>query len=238
MLFEEMTMVEVKESLDENSIAILPIGAIEEHGPHLPLSTDCIQPEFVAREAADRLGAYVLPILKYGQCSSTKNFPGTITLRYETLTMIVEDIIGELYRTGFRNVVVLSGHAGRVHMTAIKQAATRVLEKHDMKIMVLSDYDIAYTMDEIEIPVNDGHAGMIETSRIMALRPDLVKGTAESHHPNFPEFRILKHPERYFPSGVMGEPQLANREFGEKANRVIVERLVELIRKMVDSEVK
>ncbi len=236
MLFEEMTTVEVKESLDEYSVAILPLGAIEEHGPHLPLSTDCIQPEFVAMEVADRLNAYVLPILKYGQCSSTKNFPGTITLRYETLTMIVEDIIGELYRTGFRNVVVLSGHAGRVHMTAIKQAATRVLEKHDMKIMVLSDYDIAYIMDEIEIPVNDGHAGMIETSRIMALRPDLVKGTAESHHPNFPEFRVLKHPERFFPSGVMGDPQLANKEFGERANKIIVERLVELIKKMVESE--
>jgi len=236
MLFEEMTMLEVKEKVNDDSVAILPIGAIEEHGPHLPLSTDCIQPEHVANEVAERTGAYVLPILKYGQCSSTKNFPGTITLRFETVTMIVEDIISELYRTGFRNVVVLSGHAGRVHMTAIKQAATRVLEKHDLKIMVLSDYDIAYTMDEIEIPVNDGHAGMIETSRIMALRPDLVKGEAKSHHPNFPDFRILKHPEKYFPTGVMGDPQLANKEFGERANKIIVQRLAELIKKMVEAE--
>lgn len=239
MLFEEMTTLEVKEKVNDSSVAILPVGAIEEHGPHLPLSTDCLQPEHVATEVAKKLGnIYILPILKYGQCSSTKNFPGTITLRYETLTMIAEDIISELYRTGFRNVVVLSGHAGRVHITAIKQAATRVLEKHDMKIMVLSDYDIAYTMDEIEIPVNDGHAGMIETSRIMALRPDLVKGTAESHHPNFPEFRVLKHPEKYFPTGVMGDPQLANKEFGENANKIIVDRLAELIQKMVESDVQ
>jgi creatinine amidohydrolase len=190
----------------------------------------------VANQVAERSGAYVLPILKYGNCSSTKNFPGTITLRFETLTMIVEDIVCELARTGFRNVVILSGHAGRAHMTALKQACARVLEKHDLKLMVLSDYDIAYTMDEIGIPVNDGHAGMIETSRIMALRPELVKGTAEPHHPNFPEFRVLKHPEKHFPSGVMGEPQLATKEFGENANKVIVVKLTELIQKMVDSE--
>ena len=235
MLFEELTMTEVRDKINDKSIAILPIGAIEEHGPHLPLSTDCLQPEHVAKEVADRLDAYVLPILKYGQCSSTKNFPGTLTLRFDTLRMMIEDIISELVRTGFRNIVILSGHVGRVHMTALKLAAQKVLESSDLdlKIMVLSDYDIAYTMDEIEIPVGDGHAGMIETSRIMAIRPDLVKGTAEPHNPNFPPFMVLKNPEKLFPTGVMGEPQLASREFGEKANEVIVNRLVELIRKMV-----
>lgn len=236
MLFEELTMLEVKEKVNGKSVAILPLGAIEEHGPHLPLSTDCIQPEHVAHEVAKKLDAFVLPILKYGNCQSTKNFPGTISLRFETLAMIVEDIICELGRTGFKNIVILSGHAGRVHMTALKLACSRALEKHDLKLMVLSDYDIAYTMAEIEIPVNDGHAGMIETSRIMALRPDLIKGTAKPHHPNFPEFRVLKHPEKHFPTGVMGDPQLATKEFGEKANKVIVERLAELIQKMVDSE--
>lgn len=235
MLFEDMTMEEVRQEIDGRSIAIVPVGAIEEHGPHLPLSTDCLQPEYVAQKVAERTGAYVLPILKYGQCSSTKNFPGTITLRFDTLRMVMEDIVSELLRHGFRNIVILSGHAGRTHMTALKLAAEKVLEKSDLdlNIMVLSDYDIAYTMDEIEIPVNDGHAGMIETSRVMAIRPDLVKGTAEPNHPNFPPFVVLKNPEKLFPSGVMGEPQLASREFGEKANKVIVDRLVEIIRKMV-----
>jgi creatinine amidohydrolase len=95
MLFEEMTTFEVKEKVNASSVAILPIGAIEEHGPHLPLSTDCLQPEHVANEVAEHIEAYVLPTIKYGHCSSTKNFPGTITLRFETLTMIVEDIICE-----------------------------------------------------------------------------------------------------------------------------------------------
>lgn len=235
-MFEEMTMEEVRESVGDKSIVILPVGAIEEHGPHLPLSTDCLQPEYVAEKVAEKTGAFVMPILKYGQCSSTRNFPGTITLRFDTLRALAEDIISELARTGFRNIVVLSGHAGRVHMTALRMAAKKVLDEseHDLNIMVLSDYDIAYTMDEIEIPVNDGHAGMIETSRVMAIRPDLVKGTAEPHHPNFPPFMVLKNPEKLFPKGVMGEPQLASREFGEKANDIIVDTLAEMIRKMVE----
>lgn len=237
MLFEELTMEVVRKKVKKNSVAILPVGAIEEHGPHLPLSTDCIQPEYVANEVAKRLGAFVLPTISYGQCSSTKNFPGTITIRFETLTMLAEDIICELARAGFKNIVVLSGHAGRAHMAALKLAGERALEKHDIKLMVLSDYDLAYKIDDKSIPKNDGHAGMIETSRVMAIRPDLVKGKAKASHPDFPEFRVLRNPEKHFPSGVMGDPQKASKEFGKKANRIIVDTLAELIKEMVSSEV-
>jgi creatinine amidohydrolase len=236
MLFEELTMTEVKTKINRKSVAILPVGAVEEHGPHLPLSTDCIQPEYVANEVAKRLDAFVLPPISYGQCSSTKNFPGTITIRFETLTMLAEDIICELARTGFRNVVVLSGHAGRAHMAALKLAGERALEKYEIKLMVLSDYDLAYKIKNPDIPKNDGHAGMIETSRVMAIRPDLVKGNAKASHPDFPEFRVLKNPEKHFPSGVMGDPKKASRKFGVKANKIIVDRLAELIRELINSK--
>ena len=235
ILFEELTSKEVGERINDQSIAIFPMGAIEEHGSHLPLSTDCLQPEYVAQEVAKMLeNAYILPIMKYGQCSSTRNFPGTITLRFETLAMVVEDVLRELHRTGFRNIVVLSGHAGRLHIAAIKLAASKVVEDLDMKLMVLSDYDIAYAMKEIEMPPEDGHAGMIETSRVMAIRPDLVKGSAESWHPEFPPYRVERDAEKHFPGGVMGDPQLANEEFGHKANKIIVDELADLIRKMVE----
>jgi creatinine amidohydrolase len=235
MLFDELTSKEVKASVNAKSVAIFPIGATEEHGPHLPLSTDSLQPEYVALEVAKKVGnAFVLPILKYGQCSSTRNFPGTISLRFDSLAMIAEDIICELHRTGFRNIVVLSGHAGRLHMAALRLAAEHALEKHDMKIMVLSDYDIAYAMKEIEIPQEDGHAGMIETSRVMAIRPDLVKCKAKPCHPDFPKYRVMSDAEKYFPDGVMGDPQLATKAFGEKANRIIIDELATLIRKMIE----
>jgi len=235
MIFDELTSKEIGARINEKSVAIFPIGAVEEHGPHLPLSTDSLQPEYVAIEVAKKLeNAFVLPIMKYGQCSSTKNFPGTISLRFETLEMIAEDVLCELHRNGFRNAVVLSGHAGRLHMAALKLAAERALEKCKMKIMVLSDYDIAYAMKEIEIPTDDGHAGMIETSRVMAIRPDLVKGTADPCHPDFPKYRVMPDSEKFFPDGVMGDPQLANREFGDKANRIIIDELAELVKAMVE----
>ncbi|MDD4307506.1 MAG: creatininase family protein [Thermoplasmata archaeon] len=235
MLFDEMTSTEVKARVNDKSVAIFPIGATEEHGPHLPLSTDSLQPEYVAIEVAKKLGnVFVLPVLKYGQCSSTRNFPGTISLSFESLQMIAEDILSELHRNGFRRVVILSGHAGRLHMAALRLAAERVLEEHEMNIMVLSDYDIAYAMKEIEIPQDDGHAGMIETSRVMAIRPDLVKGTAKPCHPEFPKYRVMSDSEKYFPDGVMGDPQLATGEFGEKANRIIVDELAILIKKMAE----
>jgi len=238
MKFEELTSKEVKAKVNAKSVAIFPVGATEEHGPHLPLSTDSLQPEYVAMEVAKKLGnCYVLPILKYGQCSSTRNFPGTISLRFESLQMVAEDVICELHRTGFRNVVVLSGHAGRLHMAALRLAAEHALEKHpDLKLMVLSDYDIAYAMKEIEIPPEDGHAGMIETSRVMAIRPDLVKGKAKPCHPKFPKYRVMPDSEKYFPDGVMGDPQLANAKFGRKANKIIVDELAEIIREMVKEE--
>jgi creatinine amidohydrolase len=237
MIFEELTSKEVGARINEHSIAIFPIGATEEHGPHLPLSTDSLQPDYVAMEVAKKLdNVFVLPILKYGQCSSTRNFPGTISLSFETLALIAEDIISELHRNGFRRVVVLSGHAGRLHMAALRLAAERILETCDMKIMVLSDYDIAYAMKEIEIPKDDGHAGMIETSRIMAIRPDLVKGTAKPCHPEFPKYRVMPDAEKYFPDGVMGDPQLATKAFGEKANKIIVDELAILVRKMAEEE--
>ncbi len=238
MIFEELTSREVSEKINDRSVAIFPIGALEEHGPHLPLSTDSLQPEYVAVEVARKLeNVYVLPILKYGQCSSTRNFPGTISLRFETLQMIAEDVLSELYRCGFRNIVVLSGHAGRLHMAALRLAAEHVLEKHsDLKLMVLSDYDIAYAMKEIEIPQDDGHAGMIETSRVMAIRPDLVKGSAKPCHPEFPKYRVMSDSEKYFPDGVMGDPQLANSEFGHKANRIIIDELASLIQAMVSNQ--
>ncbi len=238
MKFEELTSREVRAKVNAKSVAIFPIGATEEHGPHLPLSTDSLQPEYVANEVAKKLGnCYVLPMLKYGQCSSTRNFPGTISLRFESLQMVAEDIICELHRTGFRNVVVLSGHAGRLHMAALRLAAEHALERHPkLKIMVLSDYDIAYAMKEIEIPPEDGHAGMVETSRVMAIRPDLVKGKAKPCHPKFPKYRVMHDSEKYFPDGVMGDPQLANTKFGRKANKIIVDELAEIIREMVKEE--
>lgn len=231
MQFDELTMIEFKNRINDKTVVILPMGAIEEHGKHLPLCTDSIQAEYVANEVAKKINALVLPPIRYGICSSTRNFPGTISLSFETLHGLIKDILSELARHKIKNVVIVTGHAGKMHMAAIRLAADEIVKKHDVNVMVLSDYDIAYEIKDKDMPKGDGHAGFIETSRVLHIRKDLVKGKGQKTIPDFPEFMILKSPEKYFPSGVMGDPTNASRKKGEELDRIIVDKLVKLIKK-------
>jgi creatinine amidohydrolase len=237
MNLDELSMLEFKEKVDGDTVVILPIGAVEEHGPHLPLCTDSIQPEYIAEKVAEKTGALISPSIRYGFCSSTKNFPGTITISFDSLRSLVYDLLSEFIRNGIKNIVVLSGHAGRVHMAALRLAAERVVNEYNANIMVLSDYDIAYDLLEKDktIPPDDGHSGLIETSRIMAIRGDLVKGKGKAGKTRPPKFMMLKDPEKYFPSGVMGDPTNASKEKGEEINEYIINELVKLIEGMKKS---
>jgi creatinine amidohydrolase len=234
MFLDELSMQEFKEKVDEKTVVILPIGAIEEHGAHLPLCTDSIQPEYVAQKVAEKTNALIAPPIRYGLCSSTKNFPGTITISFDTLRSLIYDILSEFIRNGIKNIVVLSGHAGRVHMAALRLAAEKVVAKSEANIMVLSDYDIAYDLldKDASIPTDDGHSGIIETSRVMAIREDLIKGEGVPGKERPPKFMVLSDPEKYFPTGVMGDPTNASKEKGKEINDFIVDELVKLIWEM------
>jgi creatinine amidohydrolase len=238
MYLDELTMKEFSEKINENTVVILPIGATEEHGDHLPLNTDSLQPEFVAEKVAKSTGALIAPPIRYGLCSSTRNFPGTITISFDTLRSLVYDILSELVRNKIKNIVVLSGHAGGIHMAALRMAAQEVAYEHDIKIMVLSDYDIAYDLIDIDmsIPKDDGHSGLIETSRILDIRDDLVKGKGVAGKTRPPKYMVLSNPEEHFPTGVMGEPKGASKVKGDQINDYIIKELVKLIKNMVKSE--
>ena len=235
MYLDRLTSKEFQEKVSDDLVVIVPIGSVEEHGRHLPLSTDCLQPVKVAELVASEEGLDILiaPLIPYGQCSSTRNFPGTISITFESLKGFISDVISDLHRNGIRNIVVLSGHAGRGHMAALKLAAEDLVRELDMKIMVLSDYDIAYGISDLDIPPGDGHAGFIETSRILSIDEDLVRGKGTVEFPQFPPFRVLRHPERYFTSGIMGDPSKASAEVGTRFNEIIAKRLSELIKGML-----
>lgn len=96
--------------------------------------------------------------------------------------------------------------------------------------MVLSDYDLANEFKGIEdIPEYDGHSGAIETSRILAIRSDLVKGKDIVEKPKFPRFMVLPNPEKYFPSGVMGDSTKSSKELGDKIRKYVIDTMVKLI---------
>lgn len=234
---DEHTMSEFAERVKNRKLVmILPIGAVEGHGNHLPLCTDSIQPERIAERVAlsGELDAIIAPPIRYGNCQSTKKFPGTLSIDPDVLRALVRNILLELARNGVRNIVVLSGHAGSVHMAALRQAAQDAVDCFNLNIMVLSDYDIAYDFSGDTAPKDDGHAGMIETSRVLSIRPDLVKmNFARKGKVSIPRFRIVRDPDIYWKNAVDGNPQTASIEFGNSVNEYITKGLIGHIKKML-----
>jgi creatinine amidohydrolase len=99
--------------------------------------------------------------------------------------------------------------------------------------MVLSDYDFAYEMrDQLGLSAKDGHAGAIETSRVMTIRPDLVKGKGEAGTLNTPRFEVVADPERFFLNGVNGDPTVASLEKGDLLNKYIIEEVANLVEEL------
>ena len=235
--FDELSMPEAEKAAKDGKVIIIPCGSVEEHGTHLPLCTDSIQAEYIAMKVAQKTDCFVAPPLRYGLCNSTRNFPGTITISFDTLRSIMKDILEEFVRNGFKKILIITGHAGGSHMTAIRFAAKTVITKHmnennKTRIMVCSDYDFAFDIRDKDLDDRDSHAGTIETSRVMAIRSDLIKGKGTKNYPDLPRFEIIPDPERYFTSGVMGDPTIASSTKGQKINDYIIQQIVKLVKEL------
>ena len=237
--FDELSMKEAEQKAEAKKVVIIPVGSVEEHGDHLPLCTDSLQPEYVALEVAKKTNCLVAPTLRYGVCNSARNFPGTISIGFESLHKIIRDILEEFIRNDFTRILILSGHAGQSHMAALRLAAQEVVWQHKNdspeerpRIMVCSDYDFAYELKGKYFSEKDGHAGTIETSRVMAIRPDLIKTKGRKSFPKVPKFEITADPERYFPSGVIGDPTAASDEKGRKINKYVIDGVKKLVEEL------
>ncbi len=227
-------------SLEERArgrpLLILPVGALEAHGPHLPLGSDLIQAEETAHALAERLGALVAPGLPYGVCPQTREFPGTVSLPMETLARMVEDLLGEFHRSGFRRILVLSGHGASTHMAALREAAFRAGQNFpDLRVAVLCDYELVYELRGTEAPESDGHAGFLETSRVLALAPELVGSSRPAGEYRVPRFLVHPFPRDAWPESVMGDPANATPEVGRRIQAYVLDRLVEHIRAALPS---
>ena len=234
---DELSTKEAAQAAKDGAVVIFPVGSVEEHGDHLPLCTDSVQPEYIALEVAKKTGCLVAPPLRYGICNAGRNFAGTITIEFDTLYKIVHDILSELVRNGFSRIIVLSGHAGQSHMVALRLAAQDIVIKNDAsgserktRIMVLSDFDFAKELTPKYASEKDGHAGTLETSRVMAIKPELIKALGAPSFPQMPRFEVVAHPEVYFPSGVNGDPTVASADKGQKINEYIIEEVEKLVK--------
>lgn len=217
-----------------NPLLILPVGALEAHGPHLPLGADQLQAEATAHSLAERTEGLVAPTITYGSCPSARNFPGTVSLSLSDLERYARGVIEEYARMGVRRLLVISGHAERGHMSALREAADGAMRSHpSMRALVLSDYDFVYELRGSLAPATDGHGGLLETSRVLALAPK----TVGSARPNVPHSRspFLPGPPdpRDWPESVQGDTRTASAEIGAKLQAHVLERLEETVRTLL-----
>lgn len=234
MIIEEMTMTEFTAGLDRTRTVLLPFGSVEEHGPHLPLSTDTIEAYEVCKRAARQLPLFVAPPVHYGNCRSTTCHPGTISISTSTLRALFIDIVTALRSHGLRSFVALTGHAGGAHRMALQDAGEELIARFaDIEVAVVSEYDLARDEGRGLIETDgDAHAGEIETSRILHSHPHLVKGSAPREFPSFPPGILVRDKQRYWPGGVWGDPGKATAEKGARLEELVVRRLIALVREL------
>ncbi|GAB4270919.1 MAG: creatininase family protein [Deferrisomatales bacterium] len=231
----DLTMPEFERALARTRVALVPFGSVEEHGLHLPLDTDTVQIWEVARRAAREVPVLLCPPVPYGYCRSTRDHPGTLSVSPSTVRALAFDLGTSLHRQGVRGIVLASGHAGGLHMAALEEAAERLVDAHrGLEVAVVCEYRWAQEAgrEGIVETGDDGHAGEIETSRLLAVAPDRVKGTSPEEYPRFLSPLVPRDKRAQWPGGVWGDPSRAGPEKGERLFDASVRRLVALIREM------
>ncbi|MEO1393092.1 MAG: creatininase family protein [Cyanobacteria bacterium J06634_5] len=215
-----------------NTLIIQPIGAVEQHGPHLPLIVDAAISTAVVGRALHQLDsavpAYALPPIYYGKSNEHSSFPGTITLRAETLAAVLIEMAHSIYTAGFRKLVLVNGHGGQPQVLEI---VARDLRQQYSDFMVFplfvwgAPHDAAQLVGQQEY--DDGiHAGDVETSVMLALLPNQVNMAAavRAFPVPFPKESLLslegKLPTAWVmkdlsKSGVVGDATAATAEKGE-----------------------
>ncbi|HMB71282.1 MAG TPA: creatininase family protein, partial [bacterium] len=237
----DLTWPEARERFKAVDVALLPVGALEQHGPHSPLDTDAFDAQHLAERVADACSEpkpLVLPLIPYGVSYHHEDFPGTISITNETLSQLVYEIGMSAAQNGVTKLVIVNGHGGNAPTL---QFASQMINR-DAHIFACvdtgetSDTDI----DAIAETRNDVHAGEIETSTTLAVRPHLVDmSRAKRFVPRFSstylDFSGKRAVEWYArtkkisPQGVLGDPTKATAEKGVRIWDVMVRNLVGLV---------
>jgi creatinine amidohydrolase len=247
MRWEELSVPEI-DALDRaNTVLILPVGSVEQHGRHLPLGTDTLLAHNLAVAAAAQLPGRVavLPPPWYGFSGHHMRFAGTVTLQPETMLALMEDVAGSVVGHGFRYLLILNGHGGNNGL--IDVAASKLGHRHygAARIAALTYFQLA--RDAIaalrESPAGGmGHACEFETAMMQHIRPELVAmERAATTYPDpgssylttdllgssrartYHDFGDLSE------AGVLGDPSLASAEKGAAFHRAVVEELIRFI---------
>jgi creatinine amidohydrolase len=231
VLWSALTAEQIGDALERESLAVLPIGATEQHGPHLGTGTDTLLAERVALEAARLTGDVVLPALPYG-CSlgHTARWPGTLSLQPATMTAALVEIGRWVHASGFRKFVLVNGHAtnGPPAQSALLQLRH---ELPDLRPAFISIFDLTAEVSACyRRDAPDFHANEAETSLVLHLAPDHVSADAAVDEPDRTIDRVLVYPmPAVTASGVVGRPSEATAGRGGELFERLVRALAALL---------
>lgn len=221
-------------------IAIVPIGATEQHGTNLPLSTDTLITDHIARTVAKELGAYLTPVIPIGQSPMWLEYPGSLSVSAETMRGIIADIVDSLVKTGFKTIIFISVHGA--NEVVYRGYPEELSKKHTGVRVFTAGYTIWVRDSWVEIwnkaLAHAGipelvHADEAEASLILSLRPDLV-GPRATDGPfpavRYPKGRTMR---QTYPSGSMGYPSKATREKGDKLWQELLRLVIEDVKRQL-----
>jgi creatinine amidohydrolase len=223
-----MTWEEARDAAGPRTVAILPVGAVEAHGPHLPLETDVIIAQAMARSGADHLArrgvpAVILPPLCYTAAGFARGFSGTISLRPETVSATIVDIAANLLRQGYGVLAIANAHLDPAHLASLDAAADEIRRTSDLTVAFpnLARKPWA-TRLSAEFQSGACHAGQFETSIVLAERPELVREAIRAQLPANPASlsRAIREGKQSFeeaegPRAYFGFPADAGAAEGE-----------------------
>jgi creatinine amidohydrolase len=240
LLLEELTRDEARAAAP-NTLLVLPVGATEQHGPHLPIGVDTYTVTHIARAAAEIVGqlpVLVAPTLPFGSSHHHLPFGGTLSLGTETYYRLLVDLAESLIVCGFRRIFILNGHGGNSEL--IQLVARDLALKHPAHLAAAPYWTIAWdALVAAQAHANaglPGHAGTFETSLILALRPELVReprphrdAPAGSDPRGFQPYRAELHGAWQRIEGYTDSPDQASAEQGQRYLAIIVREVAQAL---------
>ena len=245
MYWEHCTASQINE-LDKSIPVLLPIAAIEQHGTHLPVSTDKMIGVHFCDQVNEKIPdeVLILPMLSIGCSEHHKAFGGTLSLTHDTFLNQLKEVATCVAENGFQNIVVLNSHGGN---QAIGQSFVEVFGYRNpgVNVFLITWWRLALdALAKLDEPERGscGHAGAFETSLMLHIAPELVhmdQAAAKSNVPTFEwaEGDLLRGPAiSYYrtikdmtPNGVYGDPTLATTEKGQAISSLVTGKLVEIL---------
>jgi len=227
--WEQLRSPQLKSLADVNAIVVVPVGSMEQHGPHLPVKVDALLATEVARRAALKVQTHqpilVTPTVWCGLAEHHMDFCGTLTLDFETFHALLRNLCRSIRHHGFRRIFLLNGHGGNI--AALNVICSELIRELEGLRVVSGTYwtlpEVAEKFSEIlEVQQNVRHAGEAETSMMLALEPELVDQSILNQADGTPEIPFYGSGVSRWVSfkevsanGVIGSPSVATAAKGE-----------------------